>query len=197
MLRQQTPPYTGEVKRDDETELATTPVHDMRAAEPTLAPTGAERAVSKVDGSKSGTAEGVEEEEKPTWEEVIMQSTADDSYSLLPQATDESEPLSAQQKTIIFFDSSEDRACISTRQINNDTNAASDEILALHQSRLDALEASLDAKLESGFASVAESVSHSIAEQNRVVNKRLGDLEEMIQRLEGMMQRGSGIRPAA
>ena len=51
---------------------------------------------------------------------------------------------------------------------------------AMQQSRLDSLEASIDARLEAGFCSAAESIK---ADQNR----RFGDLENMIQRLEQML----------
>ena len=69
-------------------------------------------------------------------------------------------------------------------ELNEAFNVAS----AVQQSRMDAL----DAKLESGFGSAAE----SMAEQNRAMNGRFEDLEKMIQRLEQMIIQHADPRPA-
>ena len=62
-------------------------------------------------------------------------------------------------------------------ELNEALNVAS----AMHQSRMDSLEASLDKRDE---------------QQTRVMSERFGDLEQMIQRLEQMLIQRAGPRPA-
>jgi len=190
-----------ESKRDgDEKLVTTTPVHDMRAAEPTFSHSelaGAVIAEAKTD-STTGVVDG---DEKPTWEEVIQSTTdvvtslpAHEEPSLEVPHADGGLGLALQKKLCVHDDSyvdtrpSDDHECgfaavlqidallqKSMLDMKKEMSEAVNMASAVQQSRMDSLEASIDAKLEAQFS-----------EQGRT-GERLGNLEQTIQRLEQLL----------
>lgn len=209
MLAQTTELSRSELKlNDDENKLATAPVHDTRVAEPAsssteLASTEGAEANADIKSVNKRTID----EEKPSWEEVIQNTTEASAlledeasgYLEVLQAADGLAPAS-QNKLNRTTRSSGDHDRESTVEIDAlqksmihmhmkaELNEAFNVASAVQQSRMDAL----DAKLESGFGSAAE----SMAEQNRAMNGRFEDLEKMIQRLEQMIIQHADPRPA-
>ena len=189
-----------EDKHDHDEETTTMPVHDMRPAGPAFPPSelaGTDLAEARTE-SKTGVVDG---DEKPTWEEV-MQSTSDVSSLLADEASclempvaDSDLALVPQMKHRGHHDSSVTTRTASASVLQTDAlqksmiemktemSEAVNVASAMQQSRMDSLEASLDAvgaKLEAQFS-----------EQGRT-GERLGDLERAIQRIEKLLVAKAG-----
>lgn len=203
-LRNTSIKFEGKHHHDEKT--TTTPVHDMRTAEPIfshseLVGTGLAQAKTK---SKTSVLDG---DEKPSWGEVIMQSTTDVSSLLADEASGLEVPradghlaLVPQQKhdghyhPSVSTRPSEDYECASASALQMDAlqmsmiemktemsesvNVAS----AAQQSRMDSLEASLEASLDA----VGAKLEAQFSEQGRT-GERLSDLELAIQRIEKLL----------
>lgn len=171
---------TREAKPNDDADTTTTPVHAIRATEPARSHPAITRTAKAERKSRDW-----EHEEKPSWPDV---STADEPFGLhMPQADGDLEMLAPQKKLrghdnseVMMRPSDDDgRAYASVMQIDTlqtsmidmktELNEAINMTGAVQQSRIDALEASLDAKLEAQ-------------------NEHLSDLKQMMRRLEQMME---------
>jgi len=204
-LRNNTIKREDKHRHDDEKLTTTTPVHDMRAAEPTfshseLAGTGG--AEDKA-ASKTGLVYG---DEKPSWEEVVQSTNyvssllADEASCLeVPQA-DGGLMVASEKKRHGHDDSSmntrsagDDHAYGSASMLKIDAlqksvieskielSEAFDLASTAQQSRMDSLEASIDAKLEAQFSEGRND------ERLGQMGERLGDLERAVRRIEHLL----------
>ena len=157
----------SEVKSvDDEDHVLTTPIHDMRAPEPTshielAEPKGPD---GKSYDSRGGLAEsksrGSNDEVKPSWEEAMQSTGAEEGSSLIPRVTSGVVPASQKEKSgghsaahVVLRGDAEASIYASLiddlrNSVKHDVNEAIREASLVQQSRMDSLEASLDGKLE-------------------------------------------------
>ena len=179
-----------EAKCNDDDATTKTPVHDMREAKPTHTHTQ-----TAVKGWSAESKHGrLSDEEKPSWAEV-MQNT-DVSSLQADEVPPDSEVLQSSDSSLLVSrkkNSGGDGECASDSllqigalqksmfDMKTEMNEALNVASAMHQSRMDSLEASLDKRDE---------------QQTRVMSERFGDLEQMIQRLEQMLIQRAGPRPA-
>lgn len=173
--------------------FSSTPVHDMRAPEPASRAESTSEADTNADiKDRYAQSRAVDDEEKPSWEEV-MRSTADGPLLLLPQATGALVPTSqrAHNSGTHIAPLSDDDASVSAsmvdalrnsikRDMNEAISEAISEASVAHQSRIDSLDAKITSKIEQQFS-----------EQSRMVSERFGDIEQMISRLERVIQHTS------
>ena len=176
--------------------------HDTRAAalaHSSIQPKGTEVPVPSPSRKAGSKAEGKPvDEEKPTWQEVLR-TTAEESLTVgksnqtkLPKSNVAEDDL----MTPLHKHSDDDDATIALTSPGNgcassavkdsqqrymDETLGSDTAAAVLHARLDSFEASVEGKLDS--------VAAKIAEQGRIMDGRLGKLEKVMQRLETMMQR--------
>ena len=173
--------------------FSSTPVYDICAPEPASRAESTSGADTNADIKDSyAQSRAADDEEKPSWEEV-MRSTADGPLLLLPQATGALVPTSqrAHNSGTHIALLSDDDASVSAstidvlrssikRDMNEAISEAISEASVAHQSRIDSLDAKITSKIEQQFS-----------EQSRMVSERFGDIEQMISRLERVIQHAS------
>ena len=186
MLRTQTlipNDSTRETKSiDDEEQFLTTPVHDMRAPELTsrIGFTETERAAAEAD-NKSSVAN---EEEKPSWEEV-MQSAAEGSSLLLPQVTGDLVPASQSEHSHVEIRAADDVASLINdlrKSVKRGMNEAISEASMVQHSRMDLLDTKAESRMDS-FGASLDSFGASLEAHG----SRLGDIERTMKRVELML----------
>ena len=208
-LRSNTIKREDKHRHDDEKLTTTMPVHDMRAAEPTfshseLAGTGG--AEDKA-ASKTGLVYG---DEKPSWEEVVQSTNyvssllADEASCLeVPQA-DGGLMVASEKKrhghddssmntgpsgddheygsaSMLKIDALQKSVIASVIESKIELSEAFDLASTAQQSRMDSLEASIDAKLEAQFSEGRND------ERLGQMGERLGDLERAVRRIEHLL----------